>query len=205
MSKKKTPQEKKEAAYEKDHYTFAWHSPHSFRKGWNKKKKNANRVIRRKSKGLLHAVQNSTCEDLGPEHECLTAELFRKGLSRKRLLKTGVVNLREKIKTKKEYRESSWNLNARSRAGRMEGFRRFLAQLISDAEYSEKNLRSVSGLSGDRHFQQFLDEEPSWIPKLQQWVRSAQRKAKRRLLKSQQMTAARSRFRKEVDPFARFS
>jgi hypothetical protein len=85
MSKKKTPQEKKKVAYEKDHYTFAWSSPHGFRKTWQKKKSHVNRVIRRKSKNLLHEVEKFPYEKLSPEGESLTAELFRRGLSRQKL------------------------------------------------------------------------------------------------------------------------
>src|SRR6516164_7479046 len=104
MSKKKTPQEKKEAVYEKDHYTFPWASPHGFRKTWKKKKNHVNRVVRRKSKNLLHAVEKSSYEHSSPEEESLTAELFRKGLSRKKLRKVGVVTLREKVEQKKDRR-----------------------------------------------------------------------------------------------------
>ncbi len=103
MSKKKTPPEKKQAEYENDHYTFAWHSPRGFRKTW--KKNYGNRVVRRKSKNLLHEVEGLSLNELGPIEESFTAELFRKGMSRKKVRKTGVVNLREKIQVKKEQRE----------------------------------------------------------------------------------------------------
>jgi len=176
MSKKKTPQEKKEAAYEKDHYTFAWKSPRGFRKGWKKKKSHVNRVVRRKSKNLLHQVKRSSYEKLGPEEESLTAELFRKGISRKKLRKVGVGNLREKIELKREFRASSFNRKALSKAGRTAGFRKFIARLLEDREYAEDNLLHLSRLTNFSHFQSFLAEEPSWIPKLEQWLLSAQKR-----------------------------
>jgi len=176
MSKKKNPQDKKQAAYEKDHYTFPWSSPHGFRKTWKKKKNHLNRVVRRKAKNLLHSVEGSSLESLGPEEESLTAELFRRGLSRKRLLKTGVVNVREKIERKTEYRESSFNLKARSQAARTAGFRRLVTRLLEDSEYTEKNLLDLSRAATSSSFQSFLDEEPTWIPKLQQWILSAQKR-----------------------------
>lgn len=176
MSKKKTPQEKKEAAYEKDHYTFPWASPHGFRKTWKKKKSHVNRVVRRKSKNLLHQVEKASYEKLGPEDESLTAELFRKGLSRKKLRKVGVVSLQEKIERKREYRTSSFNIGARSRAGRTAGFRKFVSRLLDDKEYTEENLLHLSRLVNFSHFQSFLEEEPSWVPKLEQWLLSAQKR-----------------------------
>jgi hypothetical protein len=63
---KKTPKEKKDAAYEKDHYTFAWNSPHGFQKSWKKKKNRVNRVVRRKSKALLHSIEGLSHTELSP-------------------------------------------------------------------------------------------------------------------------------------------
>ena len=80
MSKKKTPKEKKDAAYEKDHYTFAWNSPHGFQKSWKKKKNRVNRVVRRKSKALLHSIEGLSYTELSPEQDSFTDKLFRKGL-----------------------------------------------------------------------------------------------------------------------------
>ncbi len=176
MSKKKNPQDKKQAAYEKDHYTFPWSSPHGFRKTWKKKKNRLNRVVRRKAKNLLHSVENSTVESLGPEGESLTAELFRKGLNRKKLLKTGVVSVREKIERKTERRESSLNIKARSQAARAAGFRKLVTRLLDDTEYTEKSLLELSRVARSGRFQNFLDEEPSWLPKLRQWTVSAQKR-----------------------------
>jgi hypothetical protein len=63
-------------------------------------------VVRRKSKSFLHRVENDSVHELSPAQESLTSELFRKGLSKKRVRKTGVVDLREKIQVKKDRRES---------------------------------------------------------------------------------------------------
>jgi hypothetical protein len=186
MSKKKTPQEKKEAAYEKDHYTFPWASPHGFRKSWKKKKNHVNRVVRRKSENLLHQVEKSSYEKLGPEEESLTAELFRKGLGRKKLRKTGVVSLQEKINRKREYRARSFNIKARSHARRNAGFRKFARRLLDDKEHTENNLLNLSELTNSSHFQSFLEEEPSWVSKLEQWLLSAQKRIAWRQSKDKQ-------------------
>lgn len=59
-------------------------------------------------------------------------------------------------------------MKARSQAGRTAGYRRFLTKLLDDTEYKEKNLLDLSRLASLSHFQKFLDEEPTWIPKLEQ-------------------------------------
>jgi hypothetical protein len=108
MSKKKTPKEKKDAAYEKDHYTFAWNSPHGFRKSWKKKKNRVNRVVRRKSKALLHSIEELSYT----EQESFTEQLFRK-VSKKKLRKMGVVSLREKVEQKIADRKNHSGFNVR--------------------------------------------------------------------------------------------
>src|SRR5262245_24878433 len=97
MSEKRTPPEKKKAAYEKDHYTHARSSPHSFPRAWKKKKNYVNRVVRRKSKAFLDSVQGLRIAELSPGPESFNESHFRRGLSKKKLLKTGVVTVREKV------------------------------------------------------------------------------------------------------------
>ena len=46
---RKSPQEKKELEYTKDHFTFGWNSSRAFPKTWKRKKTNLNREYRRKS------------------------------------------------------------------------------------------------------------------------------------------------------------
>ncbi len=166
MSKKKTPKEKKDAAYEKDHYTFAWKSPHGFQKSWKKKKNRVNRVVRRKSKALLHSIEGQSYTELSPEQESFTDQLFRKGLSKKKLRKIGVVSLREKVEQKIADRKKHSGFNVRNKARQIEGFRRFWFRL-------EKLL---SRLARFPDFQEFLQSEPRWVPRLEQWILSASRR-----------------------------
>jgi hypothetical protein len=176
MSKKKTPQEKKEAQYTRDHYSSPWHSPRGFRKSWKKKKNNLNRVLRRKSKGLLHSVEGRSVEELGPEEESLTSKLFEKGLLRKRIKKIGVVTIGEKVKIKKEKREFAVGRKKLSEAGRAAGFRRFLTKILEEKNHSERELVQVSQLTQSWHFLNFLNDEPIWTPKLQQWILSTEKR-----------------------------
>lgn len=100
---RKSPQEKKQLEYTKDHFTFGWHSSRMFPKTWKRKKAHANRQYRRKAQELLWGVkpgigqQDLTSDDL-------TAARFQKSITRKRLYKQGTVTLGEKVKAKLEKR-----------------------------------------------------------------------------------------------------
>jgi len=190
MSKKKTPQEKKEAAYEKDHYTFAWHSPHGFQKSWKKKKKRVNRVVRRKSKALLHSVEGRSYTELSPEQDSFTDQLFRKGLSKKKLRKVGVVRLREKVTQKIADRKNHSGFNVRNKARQIEGFRRFCSNLLQEKSYSEEKLLHLSRLASFLDFQEFLQSEPRWVPRLEQWILSASKRLSWERKKREQRVSA---------------
>jgi hypothetical protein len=167
MSKKKTPPEKKHAEYEKDHYTFAWHSARSLRKTWKKKKNRGNRVVRRKSKNLLHEVEDLNLNELGSIEESFSAELFRKGLSREKLRKTGVVNLREKIRVKRDRQENRGETQ-REREQRLKAI--YTEGIVAlernpDSAVARKLMDELR--SGDGHLLQFLRDHPDWGVRLQ--------------------------------------
>jgi hypothetical protein len=176
MSKKKTPTEKKDAAYEKGHYTFARNSAHGFQKSWKKKKNRVNRVVRRKSKALLHGIEGLSHTELSPEQESFTDQLFRKGLSKKKLRKIGVVKLREKVEQKIADRQNHAGFNVRSKARQIEGFRRFCSNLVQEKSYSQEKLLHLSRLARFSDFQEFLQSEPRWLPRLEQWILSASKR-----------------------------
>jgi hypothetical protein len=173
MSKKKTPKEKKDAAYEKDHYTFAGNSPRGFQKSWKKKKNRVNRVVRRKSKDLLHSVEGLSYTELSPEQESFTDQLFRKGLDKKKLRKIGVVSLQEKVEQKMADRQNHSGFNVCNKARQIEGFRRFCSDLVQEKSYSQEKLLHLSRLVRFPDFQEFLQSEPRWVPRLEQWILSA--------------------------------
>jgi len=176
MSKKKTPQEKKEVAYEKDHYAFPWVSPQGFRKTWKKKKNYRNRVVRRQAKNILHAVQGQSLEEFGPQEE-LTSELFRKGLDRKRLYKDGVVNLREKVAAKKEGREGRRETRERKERRAAE----YVAGIVaferdpSSAE-AQTLVRNIN--MGLANLWDFLRDHPDWKMRLQAKIDHLQKQKK---------------------------
>lgn len=190
MSKKKTPKEKKDAAYEKDHYTFAWHSPRGFQKSWKKKKNRVNRVVRRKSKALLHSVEGLSHTELSPEQESFTDQLFRKGLNKKKLRKVGVVSLREKVEEKIADRKDRSGFNIRNKARQVEGFRRFCSNLVQEKSYSQEKLLHLCRLARFPDFQEFLQSEPRWVPRLEQWILSASKRISWEKKKQEQPVSA---------------
>jgi len=104
----KSPQEKKQLEYTRDHFTFGWHSSRYFPKTWKAKKAQANRQYRRKSQEILApAKTGATAHEVEIVADDLTAARFQRSVSRKRLRKAGTVTVGEKIKTKLEYRREA--------------------------------------------------------------------------------------------------
>lgn len=100
---RKSPQEKKELEYSKDHFTPGFDSSRMFPRTWKRKKTQANRQYRRKSQELLAGLKPGMSEDdLIPDD--LTASRFQKSVSRKRLHKQGTITLGEKVKLTLEHR-----------------------------------------------------------------------------------------------------
>ena len=59
---------------------------------------------------------------------------------------------------------------------RMAVCRKLVNAIVCDKEYTEKSLFELKRLTNVSSFQAFLDEEPTWIPKLQQWMLRGQRR-----------------------------
>jgi hypothetical protein len=111
---RKSPQEKKELEYAKDHFTFGWHSSRYFPQTWKRKKARVNRNYRRKSEEILaQAKPGIDSGDLEAIADGLTAARFQKSVSRKRLSKTGVVSVGEKVQRNLERRQESVGRHAR--------------------------------------------------------------------------------------------
>jgi hypothetical protein len=103
---RKSPQEKKQQEYTKDHFTFSKHS--SFPKTWKRKKTHVNREYRRKSQELLvQAKPGMAADDVAKVGDNLTAGLFQKSIVRKPLQKGGIVTVGEKVRLKLAKREQT--------------------------------------------------------------------------------------------------
>ena len=108
VRERKSPQQKKQLEYTKDHFTFGWYSSRMFPTTWKRKKARANREYRRKSEKLLtQAKPGIAVDDVELLADDLTAARFQKSIIRKRLHKTGTVTVSEKVKRKLQRREES--------------------------------------------------------------------------------------------------
>lgn len=104
---RKTPQEKKRLALEKDHFTFT-KNPHAFRKSWREKKAEVNRQYRRKSDELLAlAKPESSADDTELLIGDVTASHVKKSISQKRLVKWSTVPVGKKIVIKSQRRQDT--------------------------------------------------------------------------------------------------
>jgi hypothetical protein len=105
---RKSPQEKKDLEYTRSHFTFGWHSSRYFPQTWKRKKARVNRNYRRKSDKILArakpGIDSGAVEAIADD---LTAARFQKSVSRKRLHKTGVVSVGEKVQRKLERRQEA--------------------------------------------------------------------------------------------------
>lgn len=105
---RKSPQQKKELEYTRNHFTFGWVSSRNFPQTWKRKKARVNRSYRRKSEEILAEVKPGVASnEVEWVAEDLTAARFQKSISRKRLRKSGVVTVGEKIKRKLERRKEA--------------------------------------------------------------------------------------------------
>ena len=103
MKRRKSPKLKKQDEYDKD-YRPHMENPHAFRKNWPKNKARANRGERVAVRAML----------ISSNHTELTAGAV-KGVRRKqeRILKSGVVTLRQRIKDNRAKRAGKANRKSR--------------------------------------------------------------------------------------------
>lgn len=105
---RKSPRQKKELEYTKDHFTGGFNSSRGFPKGWRRKKVRVNREFRRKSEELLAPVKSGL---EGQEVEAIADELttahLQKSVTRERLHKIGTVTMGERVKKRLQRRAES--------------------------------------------------------------------------------------------------
>jgi len=98
---RKSPQQKKELEYTRNHFTFGWVSSRNFPQTWKRKKARVNRNYRHKSEEILaQAKPGIASDDVESIADDLTAARFQKSISRKRLRKVGTVTVGEENQTK---------------------------------------------------------------------------------------------------------
>jgi len=113
---RKSPQEKKQLEYTKNHFTFGFDSSRKFPQTWKRKKAHLNRQYRRKSEEVLaEAKPGIAAEDVDLLADDLTAARFQMSVSRKRLRKFETVTIGEKVRRNLEARAERECRKTRSR------------------------------------------------------------------------------------------
>jgi hypothetical protein len=168
VKKRLSPQEKKQLAYDRDHYVSGGESCHGFRKKWPKKKATMNQKFRHQVAQALHKmekigdaeiIENSTVE--------VTAEQIRKPHPKDKLSKWGVTSLKEFVKSRLEKRVS----RTRHRHGERERDDAFLKGLIIEFERNQESRKAkhlillITHASSGLH--DFLKTHPAWKARLQ--------------------------------------
>lgn len=103
--KRKSPQEKKQLEFTRDHFSSGYNSARGFSKGWRRKKTRVNREYRRKSDELLAPLKPGLeADDVVMISEDLTTARFQKSVSRNRLHKIGIISVGERVKERLERR-----------------------------------------------------------------------------------------------------
>ncbi|HET9373974.1 MAG TPA: hypothetical protein VFO40_03320 [Chthoniobacterales bacterium] len=107
-NERKSPQQKKQLEYARDHFSGGFNSARDFHKGWRRKKARVNRQYRRKSDELLASVKPGLdAGDAEVVSEDITAPRFQKSVSRKRLKKIGVITMGERVKCRLQRRDEA--------------------------------------------------------------------------------------------------
>jgi hypothetical protein len=116
MSKeRKSPPEKKQLEYTRDHFTFAEY-PHAFRKQWPLKKALVNRKFRRKSDELLaQAKCGMSSDEAERASRDVTSAQINKSVTRQRLIKSGTVTVGERVERKLQKRKEAAGRRVKSR------------------------------------------------------------------------------------------
>lgn len=136
----KSPQEKKELAYTRDHFTGGYNSTRKFVKNWKRKKVRFNREFRRKAdRSLLQAKPGTPSGDLEVISGEVTVDGLQKSTLRKRLKKAGTVTVGEKVRGTMERRQEMAGRRVRQKEAQDERFAETVATLrtLDDEKLAE--------------------------------------------------------------------
>jgi signal recognition particle subunit SEC65 len=194
MTRRQTPQEKKQLEYDRDRYVDAEY-PHLLRKRWPKKKAAVSRRERRRAERLVSGLRNlpadvvvETGEDAG-----ITAEHVRSTRMPHALWKSGIRTVRERVadRVEKRARTAGFNLFKQpyDAALHRAPFAAFLASVVKGPPASTTSkvraahwarVLDPAPLHGERDqpwrerrrewTQAFFRDEPQWETWLREWI-----------------------------------
>jgi hypothetical protein len=184
MTRRRTPAEKKQLEYTKDHVNSAEY-PHAFRKSWPRKKAKASRAYRHKIVQLSSKLVTRQEEDFLDEE---SPEIVR----RREVKKWSVAPMGMIVQGRLEdrIRRTAWNFfrEPYDSTRHRERFAKFLASQIDGTTENSRRLallfqaalsgpqgyNSRSGSWGHRRdwLQDFFRDEPDWERRLRAWIAS---------------------------------
>ncbi len=193
MKKRRTPREKKELAYKRDHYVSAGESRHAFRKNWPKKKAMMNQIHRHRAAEALHALERlADAESILNSPEEVTSTQLKKVDPRKKLRKWGVMSLQKYVKRNQEARltHPEW---ARKERERVDAYKEQLTALEQDSASpkAQKFLREINASAW--HLNLFLKRNPKWKPRLEHQLSELRRSEAKARLKRETKNAQKRR------------
>jgi hypothetical protein len=179
MSKKKTPPEKKEAEYGRKNYV-SFHHGKSTRKNFRVQKRLASKKLRSKTSELTRHALGMNCNVAATELDEITRTLIKSGLSKKRILKSNVLSLREKVRRKAEKRASRQDWNTERKTDLASRWHLRFEQLLTDDTYSDPSIKNARKFLSAPWLRDFLGNEPICRQKLEAWLKAAEKAARRR-------------------------
>jgi hypothetical protein len=176
MKKRKSPQEKKALAYERDHYVSAGESRHAFRKKWPKKKAMMNQIHRHRADQAIHQLEKlGDLDSIDSSPIEVTAEQLRKVDPRKKLRKWGVMSLKKYVERNQEARVTrpEWARKGRERVdSKYKNLIKALEQ-TNELPKAKQLLREITYF--DWHLTLFLKRNPDWRPRLEKQLSQIKR------------------------------
>jgi hypothetical protein len=199
MSKKKTPQEKKEAEYERKNIV-SFHHGKSTRKGFRVQKRLASKKLRSKTGEIARYTRGMNCNMAANELDEVTSALIKNGLSKKRIFKSNVLSLREKVRKKTEARASRHKWNIEQKTNLASFWRRRLEHLLAKDNYSDSSIKDVRDFLSTPRLQDLLGNEPIWRQRLETWLQTAEKAARRSQASKSRATAGVKKGTSEILP-----
>jgi hypothetical protein len=137
----KSPQEKKQLASTRDHFTGGYNSTRKFVKNWKRKKALVNREFRRKAdQPLLKAKPGTPSDDVESVAAEITVESLQRSTLRKRLKKVGTVTVGEKVRSSLKKRRLAAGRRVQQKATHD---RRFIETMAALRTLDDENLTDV--------------------------------------------------------------
>lgn len=196
MKKRLTPRQKKELAYQKDHYVSAGESRHAFRNNWPKKKARLNQKHRRRATQVLEQVKKpGDVESISDSPREVTAEELRKIHPKDKLFKCGVYSLADYVKRSQDARGERAKKTLDERARMHAEYSQLIEQVEREPE-SQKAREFLNGISTHSwDLRRFLKQNPAWKPRLLKALSQIKKSAAKAQLKRDTKEAERQRVR----------